>query len=298
MSNPNPPAGMPDMNNPTGEMVPESHGALLPADAQPASSEGNPEAEGAAPATPEGAAPQGPKMLDIEGYGEMSMEDIQSILEQHTEAADALKRLGELDARASELDSKAKELADLAKLRDMISDNDEIRSDLEKRLPEWKQILENKKMMETPAIKELRGELQELRQWKAEIDNRAAEVKINTIFEELGKQYPGVVDDQFRRTVLAETVGAFQGNPNSLGPTQLFAVANATAKLMRETAGRLQKNGQDSVIRAMKAQPPGTRLMTGGGAADAAPANGIPTAKTEKEFAALLAERAISFGQE
>jgi len=273
--------------------VPED---IMEEGAPPDGGDVSPAEGGEPPSAPEGEG-EGEEELawDVEGVGRLTAEDIRNIVGNQADNQDLIREFQGLKDSYETLQRDHQELSQFRDLKRFFERNPDIRRRVEAEVGGEFGTLSERSQSQDPLVRELQSEVQQLRQFREEVEARNADAEIDHIFGSLKKDYPEIVDEEFQRNVLSQVYDTFKGDPR-FGAKTLAATAKATAYMLKRVHAKGEDNGTGKAVRALK-KPGVVRLAPAGTRKDAAPPKKNYRNMTEAQIAEAMVDEGIFGGE-
>jgi hypothetical protein len=236
-------------------------------EAAPETEETPSETEGTPGEAEEAASEAEEQLFEVDGQ-QYTAEQIQEALHAKAQAADVLEEFETLREQYEGAATEMEALKPYRELKKFFERNPDIRRKFEADIGEFEQLAKSK-YSDDPNVAALQRQNEELMTWKREVEVAQANTQIDHVFDSLQKEYPDIIDEDFRSSVLNQVYGAFKGDPR-FGVKTLAAAAKTTAHLMSKATAKAKQNGTQAALRAVK-KPGVVRLVPAGKQTDAKP---------------------------
>jgi len=207
------------------------------------------------------------QLFEVDGE-RYTAEQIQEALHAKAQSADVLEEFETLREQFEGATTEMEALKPYRELKKFFERNPDIRRKFESEIGEFEQLAKSK-YSDDPTVAALQKQNEELMGWKREVEVAQANTQIDHVFDSLQRDYPDIVDEDFRSSVLNQVYGAFKGDPR-FGVKTLAAAAKTTAHLMSKATQKATQNGTQAALRAVK-KPGVVRLVPAGKQTDAKP---------------------------
>ncbi len=215
----------------------------------------------------EGAEAPAADVFEVNGQ-EFTSDQIIEALTNQEQSAGVLEEFQSLREQYEGAEGEMQSLKPYRELKNFFEKNPDIRRKFEAEIGEFEKLAQGN-ISNDPHVAALQKQNQELMTWKREVEVSQANSQIDRVFDKLQSDYPDIVDEDFRSSVLNQVYGAFKGDPR-FGVKTLAAAAKTTAYLMEKATAKASASGQAAALRAVR-KPGVVRLVPAGKRSDAQP---------------------------